>query len=179
MRWNHLSLALAALAAFAVTTSPTAAAVELLQPGDPFPGWALQNDTGAVTTADSLKGKTYLLWFFPKAQTPGCTAEGRALRDRYADFQSRGVEIVGVSFDLPEQNAAFVAAEGFPFRLLSDNDRLLAGAVGAADSETQPTPKRISYLVGPDGIVIKSYASVDPAEHAAEVLRDLPAPKGG
>src|SRR5512144_3143533 len=92
----------------------------LLKVGDPFSSWSLHDQTGAVVTSASLAGKPYLLWFYPKAQTPGCTAEGRGLRDRFEDFRARGIEVVGVSFDKPADNAAFVAAEGFPFRLLSD-----------------------------------------------------------
>jgi peroxiredoxin Q/BCP len=84
------------------------------------------------------------------------------------------VEIVGVSFDAPADNAAFVKAEGFPFRLLSDRERMLARAVGAADATDTPVAKRISYLVGPDGKVLHVYGSVTPASHAADVLADVP-----
>ena len=141
--------------------------------GDPFPAWSLRDHTGAAVTSQSLAGKPYLLWFYPKAQTPGCTAEGRGLRDRFADFQARGVEIVGVSFDAPAANAEFVKAEGFPFRLLSDTDHTLARAVGATSSDAQPVATRISYLVGPDGKVQKVYGEVTPATHAGQVLGDL------
>jgi peroxiredoxin Q/BCP len=121
-----------------------------------------------------LVGKTYLLWFYPKAQTPGCTTEGLSLKDSYAEFQKRGVEILGVSFDAPKENAAFVRVQGFPFRLLSDTDRSIAVAVGAAASRDQPVASRVSDLVGPDGKVLKAHAKVDPAVHAREVLADLP-----
>jgi peroxiredoxin Q/BCP len=100
--------------------------------------------------------------------------EGQALRDSAKAFQERGVEILGVSFDDPKANAEFVEMEKFPFRLLSDTDHTLALAVGAADSPEQPMAKRISYLVGPDGKVLKAYASVNPASHAKQVLADLP-----
>jgi peroxiredoxin Q/BCP len=122
-----------------------------------------------------IRGSSYLLWFFPKAMTPGCTAEGRQLRDRFAAFRARGVEVLGVSFDPPAANAELVRAEGFPFRLLSDEQRRLAVAVGAARSAEQPHAARISYLVGPDGRVRRAYADVAPARHAAEVLGDLDA----
>ena len=145
----------------------------LLNVGDPFPTWSLRDQTGAVVTSQSLAGKPYLLWYYPKAQTPGCTTEGRGLRDRFGDFQKQGVEIVGVSFDEPAANAAFVKAEGFPFRLLSDTDHALARKVGAATSDTQPVASRISYLVGPDGKVKKAYDAVTPATHAGDVLSDL------
>jgi peroxiredoxin Q/BCP len=159
-----------------IALARVAAAGDLLKPGDPVPDWRLPDQTGATVSAKDLAGKTYLVWFYPKAQTPGCTAEGRGLRDRIDDFRRRGVEIVGVSFDPPEANAAFVAAESFPFRLLSDRERTLARAVGAADAADTPVARRISYLVGPDGKVQRAYGTVAPATHAADVLGDLPAP---
>ena len=164
---------IAALIAVACAAAPARA--DLLEPGDPFPDWALPDHTGKTIRAADLAGKPYLLWFYPKAMTPGCTAEGRQLRDRFADFQKRGVEVLGVSFDAPEKNAEFVRAEGFPFRLLSDRDHALAVAVGAARSVEQSTATRISYLVGPDGRVRRAYGEVSPGSHAGQVLRDFDA----
>jgi len=156
------------------TVARAAEPARFLKEGDPFPTWSLRDQTGTVVTSQSLAGKPYLLWFYPKAQTPGCTTEGRGLRDRFEEFRTRGVEILGVSFDPPAANAEFVKAEGFPFRLLSDTDRTLARAVGAATSDTQSFASRISYLVGADSKVRKVYDEVTPATHAKDVLADLP-----
>ena len=123
--------------------------------------------------SQDLAGQRYLLWFYPKAMTPGCTAEGQGLRDAYAEFAAKGVAVFGVSFDTPADNARFVAAEGFPFKLLSDGQRTLATQVGAADSASAPMARRISYLVGPDGTVLAVYDAVQPAGHARQVLGDL------
>lgn len=161
----------ALLAAVCLALASEASAVALLTPGDTFPTWSMRDQTGATVSSQDLAGKTYLLWFYPKAMTPGCTAEGIALRDRHPDLQAAGVEVLGVSFDEPQQNAAFVEAQGFPFRLLTD-DGSLAVQVGAAESRDQSTARRISYLVGPDGKVVKAYGEVTPASHADEVLRD-------
>ena len=160
----------------ALACAVVAAAGDLLEPGVAFPAWQLPDQSGAIVRSQDLAGKTYLLWFYPKAQTPGCTLEGQQLRDRFAEFQSRGVEVLGVSFDTPADNAAFVAAEHFPFRLLSDRDRSLAIATGAASTASQPTARRISYLVGPDARVLKAYGEVVPAAHAGQVLGDLASP---
>ena len=149
----------------------------LLAAGDTFPAWTLPDQTGTPVSSRHLAGKTYLLWFYPKAMTPGCTAEGQGLRDSFPAFQERQVEILGVSFDPPAENKAFVAAEHFPFRLLSDDERTLAVAVGAADTPTQVVTRRISYLVGPDGKVRAVYRNVMPATHAKDVLADLKATK--
>lgn len=156
-----------------VALAGVAAASTMLKPGDPFPAWSLPDHTGATVTSQSLAGKPYLLWYYPKAQTPGCTAEGRGLRDRFDEFKTAGVEVLGVSFDAPEANAAFVKAENFPFRLLSDADGTLAKAVGAVSFDQQPVSSRVSYLVGADGKVRKAYDQVTPATHAGDVLSDL------
>lgn len=145
----------------------------MLKEGDAFPAWELSDHTGAMVSSTDLAGKTYLVWFYPKAMTPGCTAEGRGLRDQYATYQARGVTVLGVSFDEPKANAEFVRQEQFPFRLLSDRDHNLAMAVGAADAASQPVARRVSYLVGPDGKVQKAYGTVTPASHANDVLNDV------
>jgi thioredoxin-dependent peroxiredoxin len=170
------------IAAIPFVTLLAAAPVEaaLLTEGTSFPDWKLPDQNGAVVSSSDLAGKTYLLWYYPKAMTPGCTAEGIALRDHYADFKGLGVEVLGVSFDRPEDNKRFAEEERFPFRLLSD-DGTLAVAVGAADSSDQKTARRVSYLVGPDGKVVRAYPEVNPAAHATELLGDLRArkPAGG
>lgn len=148
-------------------------AAEMLKPGDAFPAWALKDHTGTEVSSSSLAGKAYLLWYYPKALTPGCTKEGCALRDSYADFQKLGVEVLGVSFDEPKDNAEFVSTHKLPFRLMSDSKKELALAVGAADSPSRLWARRVSYLVGGDGKVLVAYRDVDPATHAQQVLTDL------
>jgi peroxiredoxin Q/BCP len=152
---------------------PPVVATPLLKTGDAFPRWTLTDQTGASLSSGDLAGKMYVLWFFPKAMTPGCTAEGRSFRDEAAAFQQEGVTILGVSFDTTADNAAFVKAEGFPFRLLSDQDHALALATGAADSPSAPVAHRVSFVVGPDGTVRQVYSAVNPASHAKDVLAGL------
>lgn len=164
---------LSAIVLAVTLAAPAFAGSELPAPGAAFPAWSLRDHTGAVVTSESLAGKTYLLWYYPKAQTPGCTIEGRGLRDDFAAFQRRGVEILGVSFDDPKANARFVTAEQFPFRLLSDTDRTLALQVGAAATPDAPVSRRVSFLIGPDGKVLQTYGTVIPTTHAADVLADI------
>ena len=144
----------------------------MLAPGTPMPDFSLPDQNGTAVRSADLVGKTYLLWFYPKARTPGCTTEARGLRDNYAALEAAGVVVIGVSFDDPENNKKFVEAESLPFRLLSDKDRKLAVAVGAADSTSAWFARRISYLVGPDGKIRKAYDDVDPSTHATQVLAD-------
>jgi len=82
------------------------------------------------------------------------------------------VNVVGVSYDKPETNREWAEKNSLPFKLLSDRDKTLAKQVGAARSMI-PVPKRISYLIGADGMVLVAYPDVKPGEHAEEVLADL------
>lgn len=164
---------LLAMAMAFVGLTGSALAAGMLKAGDVFPAWKLTDQAGKEVSSADLAGTTYLLWFFPKALSPGCTKEGCTLRDNYSGFEKAGVQVLGVSFDKPEANAKFVAKDHFPFRLLSDTDKRLAVEVGAADSTSRLWARRISYLVGPDGKVLQTYADVSPAKHATQVLADL------
>jgi peroxiredoxin Q/BCP len=141
--------------------------------GARFPDWTMPDQAGTSRSSAEFAGKPYLLWFYPRASTPGCTAEGRGFRDVYAELQDEGLAVVGVSFDAPEANAEFARAEEFPFPLLSDTSKSLALAVGAADSASQWMARRVSYLVGPDGVVWVAYDTVDPRGHAVQVLAEV------
>ena len=161
--------------AFLATACSPEGSAGMVAEGSPFPAWKMTAHNGDVVASSDLAGKPYLLWYYPAAMTPGCTAEGRALRDEHEAYRAAGIEVLGASFDPPDENRAFVEAESFPFLLLSDADKKLAQAVGAATSAQQGYARRISYLVGPDGRVIKGYSEVSPTEHAAEVLADYAA----
>jgi peroxiredoxin Q/BCP len=167
---------LCALALAFAAASSTASAAELLKTGDEFPDWHMVAHTGTSVTSEAYIGRTYLMWFYPSALTPSCTAEGRGFTEHLRAFQENSVDILGVSFDPPEANAAFVQAERFAFPLLSDTERTLAMQVGAADSRDERAAKRISYLVGSDGRVVRVYEHFEPARHAEQVLTDLSMP---
>lgn len=146
---------------------------EMLQIGDEFPDWSLVDHTGADVSSVAYTGRSYVIWFYPAAMAPACTAEGRGFHDNFQQFRDAGIAVLGVSFDPPEINGVFAAAEGFPYPLLSDTERELATRVGAAESAGASRPQRISYLVGADGRVLKAYGVVHPARHPQEVLLDV------
>ena len=167
----------------AALAAPTAEGREMLGPGDPFPEFELPAHDGSVVRSADLAGRAFLVYFYPKAGTPGCTREACAFRDAWDQVEAAGLTVLGVSYDTPEANRGFAERYRLPFPLLSDSRRRLARAVGAARA-LLPVPRRISYLVGPDGRVLRAYPSVQPARHAAEVLADLraaglAAPPGG
>lgn len=89
------------------------------------------------------------------------------------EFDKHGAVILGASFDTVEANAAFASKFGYPFRLLCDTDRTIGLAYHACDTADEEFARRISYLIGPDGTIVKAYAKVNPPEHPKEVLEDL------
>lgn len=99
--------------------------------------------------------------------------EGKGFRDRIREFENKQAVIFGASFDTVEENRAFAEKFDFPFLLLSDPERTLGESYGAAKEGGGPFARRISYLIGPDGLVVKAYETVKPAEHPAQVLADL------
>lgn len=170
MNWRAIILAAGAVIATAGLTQGG----EMLHVGEPFPAFELPAHDGSVVRSAELSGRPYLIYFYPKADTPGCTKEACAFRDSWDQVLAAGLTVLGVSYDTPEANRAFARKYHLPFLLLSDRDHAVARAVGAARS-LMPFPKRISYLVGPDGSVVKAYPNVEPAGHASEVLADAEA----
>ena len=144
----------------------------MLEPGASFPEFELPAHDGSSVSSSALAGSKYLLFFYPKADTPGCTREACSFRDVWGELEEAGVVVLGISFDRPAGNAKFADKHRLPFRLLSDKGRALARAVGAAGL-LSPVPKRVSYLVDEQGKVLKAYPNVSPRQHAEEVLTDL------
>lgn len=144
----------------------------LLSPGTAAPGFTATAHDGTVVRSADLADKTYLLWFFPAADTPTCTRQGCGFRDSTKELTAAGVEVFGVSFDTVEDNRAFAKAYEFSFRLLSDTSRAMGIAFGAADTSDTAYARRIAYLVD-RGIIKRAYDVKDAAHHAQQVLADV------
>jgi len=145
----------------------------MLKVGDTAPDFTLQTHDGKNLTLSSLRGKKVLLWFYPKADTPGCTAEGRGFREQHADFVANNIVVLGVSFDDVESNAAFAKKFEFPFSLVCDTQRVAGMAYGACDNPKARSATRISYLIDEQGKIVHVYPHVNPREHPAQVLADV------
>ncbi len=145
----------------------------MLKPGDDAPDFTAMTHQGEPLRLSSLRGRKVLLWFYPQAATPGCTAEGCSIRDQYSYFEEHGVVVLGVSFDSVEDNAAFARKFSFPFLLLCDTERKVGMAYGACASAKAAHAERISYVIDERGKILRAYPQVDPRIHAAEVLADL------
>ena len=142
----------------------------MLKDGDPAPDFTLTADDGGQLALSSLRGRRVLLWFFPEADTPGCSLEGRGLRDHREYFDQSAIEVIGVSFDSVADNAAFARRYKFGFKLLSDTTHEVALAYGACESLKARYPERISFLIDAGGRIERVYDKVDPRDHAAQVL---------
>jgi thioredoxin-dependent peroxiredoxin len=144
----------------------------MLKVGDTAPDFTLLTHEGQPLSLSSLRGHKVLLWFYPKADTPGWTTEGRGFRDQYADFEKHNIVILGVSFDTVQQNAAFAKKFDFPFKLLCDTDRKVGMAYGACSDPKAGYASRISYLIDEQGKITAAYPKVVPKDHPAQVLAD-------
>ncbi len=144
--------------------------------GDQAPDFTLPDKNGTpVRLSDLLKDSAVVLYFYPKDDTPGCTAEACTFRDQYAVFKDAGAEVVGVSSDTAQSHQQFADKYRLPFILVSDGDGALRKRYGV------PTtfgllPGRVTYIIGRDGIVRHIFSSQMQAErHVSEALQTLQA----
>ena len=140
--------------------------------GNQAPDFSFTNQDGTTVSLDDFSGKYVLLWWYPKADTPGWTIEGNGFRDRIQDFNDKNCVIVGVSFGSDTDNKAFKEKAEYPYDLLTDNDKSASTTFGVVTSDTG-NPSRVSVLIAPDGSIAKTYDTVAPVEHADQVLADL------
>lgn len=144
-----------------------------MQPGDVAPNFIALDHTGVERSLSDFAGQRLVLWFYPKADTPGCSREGCGFRDLYAEFQAKGAEVLGVSYDTPADNAAFVEKYNFPYPLLSDTDQALAKALGAYDAGAPGYPRRNTYVIDGMGKVEQVLEGVNPKTHPRSLLDAL------
>jgi len=150
---------------------PYSLAMALLTAGTPAPDIEARQQDGSPLRLSDLRGRHVLVYFYPKDDTPGCTAEACSLNDSLDDFTSAGADVIGVSTDSWESHTRFRNKYGLRFALASDSARQISAAYGVGRSAgVLPMLKRVSFLVGPDGTVAQVWQSVDPKSHAAEVL---------
>ncbi len=140
-----------------------------MQTGDPAPAFTLADDTGAEMSSAELFRKPTVIFFYPAAMTPGCTAEACDFRDRYECCRMPGTRWWGSARTRPERNAKFKAKEGLPFPLLSDEDHAVAEAFGAWGTKTLYGKKfdgliRSTFLVGTMGMSIGHGATSRPRD---------------
>lgn len=150
----------------------------MLDVGTDAPEFSLPDQRGETVSLDDFDGEYVVVYFYPRADTPGCTTEACGFRDNWDAFADAGVSVVGVSDDPVADLEAFAAEYDLPFPLLSDEDGEVAAAYDSYGEKnmfgnTFDGVFRNTYVVGPDGDVVLAYEGVDPEEHAEEILADV------
>jgi thioredoxin-dependent peroxiredoxin len=150
----------------------------MLKEGDKAPDIRLANDAGEPFKLSDLKGKRVVLYFYPRADTPGCTAESCEFRDDIKAFAKKGAVVVGISPDKPAAQAKFKQKYDLPFTLLADEEKAAANAYGVWKEKNMYGKKsmgieRSTFVIGPDGKIETIYGKVQAKGHAAKVLAAL------
>ena len=149
-----------------------------LQEGNAAPDISLRTDRGEPFDLSSLKGKNVVLYFYPKADTPGCTTEACSFRDASEKFTAQNTVIVGISPDQSEAQAAFRSKFNLPFTLLADSEHKAAELYGVWKEKNMYGRKsmgveRTTFVINPDGIIKKIFPKVKVEGHTDEVLAVL------
>ena len=148
-----------------------------LQPGDAAPDFSAPTQTGDTRSLGDYAGKKLVLYFYPKDDTPGCTAEACNLRDNYARFQAAGYEILGVSPDKPAKHVKFIDKYTLPFDLLADEDHSVAKAYGVWGEKkfmgrTFDGIHRTTFVIDADGTLEDVILKVKTKDHTAQLLTE-------
>ena len=145
------------------------------QVGDPAPAFEAPDQNGKIRSLHEFKGQRLVLYFYPKDDTPGCTAEACSLRDHYQSLLQAGYQILGVSSDSPASHQKFIAKFQLPFDLISDQDKTVHEAFGtwvqkSMYGRSYMGTDRVTFVIGADGIIQEVIAKVDTKNHAAQIL---------
>src|SRR5262245_7503567 len=166
IRWLMVTVLLAWLGA-ARADSPAV--------GSLAPAFRLQDQNGKFHELKDYRGKWVALYFYPKDQTPGCTTQACEFRDNIFAFKEAGAQILGVSVDDVESHKKFSEKHGLPFPILADPTKATAKKYGVLKSYlgTMELAKRDTFLIDPQGKIVKHYTDVDPKGHSQIVLNDI------
>src|SRR5437016_8386419 len=150
----------------------------MVSEGSPAPDFELVSDADERVQLSALRGKPVVLYFYPKDDTPGCTTEACEFRDAYDRFRDQGVEVVGVSPDPVDSHQKFKSKHELPFPLLADTEHELAEAYGVWGEKknmgrTYMGVTRSTFVIDPEGKVVKAMVGIKPAGHAAQILDQL------
>ena len=149
--------------------------MQTLKQGDKVPSFTVNDQDGKAISLNDYKGKKLVVFFYPKASTPGCTAEACNLTDNYKMLQDRGYEILGVSADSEKRQTNFRNKYKFPFPLLADEDKEVINAFGVWGEKkfmgrTYDGIHRKTFLIDENGVVAHVIDKVKTKDHAAQIL---------
>ena len=141
------------------------------QQGQQLPDVEFVTEGGEKLSAGDFEGEKTVLYFYPKDDTPGCTKEACAFRDRMPDYERAAIRVYGVSLDSPESHRRFREKYNLNFPLLTDEGGRAADALGVL-RESGKSANRVTFLLDPDGRIARVYPEVSPETHADEILED-------
>ncbi|MBC8768891.1 thioredoxin-dependent thiol peroxidase [Arenibacter sp. BSSL-BM3] len=146
-----------------------------LKVGDKVPSFSAKDENGNDIKLSDYQGKKLIVFFYPKANTPGCTAEACNLRDNYSELKAQGYELLGVSADSQKRQLSFKNKYQFPFPLLADEDHTLLNIFGVWGPKQFMGKKydgihRMTFVIDGDGVVEKVIEKVKTKDHAAQLL---------
>jgi peroxiredoxin Q/BCP len=150
----------------------------MIEPGDQAPDFTMPDQRGEPVTLSELRGQPVVLYFYPKADTPGCTTQACGVRDHAPEYEFAGATVLGVSPDPVKAIAQFADKFDLGFPLLSDEDHSVAEAYGvwvqkSMYGRTYMGMERTTFVIGPDGVVTHVFRRVKPAQHDELVLGAL------
>jgi peroxiredoxin Q/BCP len=146
-----------------------------LKAGDKAPGFSAKDQYGKTIELDNFKGKKVVLFFYPKASTPGCTAEACNLRDNYETFKNKGYEVIGVSADSEKRQLNFSNKQKLPYSLLADEDKKVIMAYGVWGPKKFMGKEydgihRTTFVIDEEGKIEDVISKVKTKEHASQIL---------
>jgi thioredoxin-dependent peroxiredoxin len=151
---------------------------DMIEPGTSAPDFTLPDQDGNDVSLSDLRGQTVVLYFYPKADTPGCTTQACGIRDHRADYEAAGAVVLGVSPDPVDAVKKFADKQSLNFRLLADADHAVCDLYGVWGEKqnygrTYMGVIRSTYIIDPDGKVAKAFPKVSPKTHDEVVLKAL------
>ena len=141
----------------------------MLEKGTKAPNFSVKDHNGNTVSLTDFSGKKIVLWFYPKADTPGCTIEGKGFRDDYEKFTEKNTVILGVSLDNETDNKAFAEKFNFPYPLLCDVNHEIALAYKAVKGPQDEYASRISYVIDANGNILEAISQVDTKTHSGDL----------
>jgi peroxiredoxin Q/BCP len=150
----------------------------MVEEGKPAPAFTLESDAGERVSLEDHRGQPVVLYFYPKDDTPGCTAQACGIRDAWKEFRDRGAVVLGVSPDSAGSHVKFKEKYGLPFTLLADEDHAVSEAYGvwvekSMAGKTYMGVERSTFVIDADGNVTRIMRRVKPDTHADDVLAAL------
>jgi len=145
----------------------------MLSVGTEAPHFSVKDHNGNTVSLKDFRGRKVVLWFYPRADTPGCTMEGQGFRDEHKVFEEKAIAVLGISLDSEADNKAFAEKFSLPYPLLCDVDRRIALAYGAIKTPEDEHAARITYVIDENGKIAEAISKVNTETHASDLCSRL------